>query len=300
MNPQQQANSHHLVGELQNDLSNFSPIFGLKDTPRVSLQDAVANCGVEHIEGLIFLSYEFADDYLEKHPDELLDREEVASLNLYSKDSGFYRQLNRALATRDRKITKTFFPYMRLALGAMFKCPLVKGTFTRGITNPNLSNYHNGRKPFVWWTFTSSTKEISITSDFLGDQNRMLFMIEGVGVDISRFADFPEAEVLILPGSRFEVKGVLHDSGGLVITNLQQIATPPIIDYVHPQLASALQGAPAPSPAPALIPAPAPAPVPATAPAPVPSPAPAPVHIPALPPPPPKLTPYQQMQMKKD
>lgn len=205
----------------------------------MTLTVAIERSGLQGLEGDLFLAYMFADHYLEKYPGSVLDREDVASLNMYTKDCEFYRALNRALATKDRTKTKVFFPYLRLALGAMFKCPLVRGTFTRGIKNPNLENYKQGRKPFIWWPFTSTTQSINVTKDFLGQGNRMLFIVEGVGVDISPFSDFPEAEVLLLPGALIQVAGVLSQ-GNLTITQLKQVAAPPVIDYVHPQLALSL------------------------------------------------------------
>jgi hypothetical protein len=75
---------------------------------------------------------------------------------------------------------------LRIVLTGLYKLALVRGTFIRGIKNPNLQNYQPGRQPFFWWAFTSTTDIVSATQEFLGTGSRMLFMIDGVGVEVSR------------------------------------------------------------------------------------------------------------------
>jgi TPR repeat protein len=214
----------------------MNPIYGLSETPKVGLEEAIQGTGLLGLEGCIMLALMFADS----NPDSVLDREEVASLNMYTMQSPFYPALNKALGTKDRSKIVPFFKYLRLALGAMYKCPLVKATFSRGIKNPNLANYYEGRPNFVWWSFTSSTNNIAVTKQFLGAGPRMLFIIDGAGVDISKYSSFPEAEVLVLPGTLLQVQGVLAEAGGLTITHLRQLPSPPLLDFVHPGLVSAL------------------------------------------------------------
>jgi hypothetical protein len=225
-----------LVGDLQEDLQNMNPIYGLSETPKVGLEEAIQGTGLLGLEGCVMLALMFADS----NQDAVLDREEVASLNMYTMQSPFYPALNKALGTKDRSKIIPFFKYLRLALGAMYKCPLVKATFSRGIKNPNLANYYEGRPNFVWWAFTSSTNKIAVTKQFLGEGPRMLFIIDGAGVDISKYSSFPEAEVLVLPGTLLQVQGVLAEAGGLTITHLRQLPSPPLLDFVHPGLVSAL------------------------------------------------------------
>ena len=79
------------------------------------------------------------------------------------------------------------------------------------------------RAPFFWWAFTSTTDRVQYTSDFLGTGSRMLFMVQGVGVDVRRFSAFPtEGEVLMLPGTLLKLKGVLSQPGNLHIAQLVQ------------------------------------------------------------------------------
>ena len=149
--------------------------------------------------------------------------------------------MNSALASKDRSQAKPFFKYLKLCLGGLHKCPLVSGTYTRGIKSPNLQNYKPGRAPFFWWAFTSTTDSVQYTSEFLGTGSRMLFMVQGVGVDVRRFSAFPtEGEVLMLPGTLLKLKGVLSQPGNLHIAQLVQQPCPPMIDFTHPQLSAAI------------------------------------------------------------
>jgi hypothetical protein len=248
------------VGDLHGDLGNTNPIYGVRDTERVSFAAAVAATGIPGLEGAVFAAQHFATQFLVQCPDDPLDNDEIASHNFYTMETPFYPEFNRALASKDRQQAKKFFKFLRLALGGIHKLPLLRGMFARGIRNPNLANYYDGRAAFFWWAFTSTTKKIDVTKQFLGNGPRMLFMIDGVGVDISRYSSIPEAEVLMLPGSMLQVTGVLTEGDQLTITTLKQLPSPPLVDFQHPGLTAALSGggggggAP-PAPAPAQPPA---------------------------------------------
>jgi hypothetical protein len=230
-----------LVGDINTDLTNLSPIFGLAATPKVSLREALEAAGVGGLAGCLACAELFAEQHAAQHPADALDREESAALNLYTMESPFYPALNRALGSKDRALCRPFFKYLRLALGAMYRLPLVRGLFARGIRNPAAADYQPGRPDFVWWAFTSTTQNVAVTKDFLGDGPRMLFMIDGTGVDISPYSAIPEAEVIVLPGSRFRLQGcVLEAGGGLSIATLQQVPSPPMLDFAHPGIAAAL------------------------------------------------------------
>jgi hypothetical protein len=231
-----------LVGDIHADLGNANPIYGLADTEKVSLSDAIAASKIAGLEGAVFVAMHFAVEYKAANPNDPLDTEEMGSLNFYTMETPFYPAFNHALGSRNRPEAKPFFKYLRLALGAMHKLALVRGMYARGIRNPNHANYYDGRAPFFWWAFTSTTKKVGITEQFLGDGPRMLFMIDGVGVDISKYSAIPEAEVILLPGSMFQVMGVLKQGGDLTITTLKQLPSPPLVDFPHPGLAGALAG----------------------------------------------------------
>jgi len=130
---------------------------------------------------------------------------------------------------------------MLIVLTGFYKLPLIHGTYMQGIKNPNLQNYQPGRQPFFWWAFTSTTDIVAATQEFLRTGPRMLFIIDGVGVDISPFSAFPgEQEILFLPGTFLTLKCSMTDAGGLTIVQLVQQPAPPMVDFSHPQLATAL------------------------------------------------------------
>jgi hypothetical protein len=238
----------------------------------------MAATGVTGLEGHIFGAKLFA----QANQDPLLDEDEVAGVHIFTMESPFYSKLNSALASKNRQNAKPFFRYLRLVLGGLFKRGLIKGTFTRGIKNPNLQNYQPGRAPFFWWAFSSTTKTVGTTQEFLGNGPRMLFLVDGVGVDIKAYSAIPdEAEVLMLPGTFLKLVSALPQQGDLTIIQLQQQPAAHMVDFEHPGLSQMLSSnGPAPAPPPPPPPAPAPAPA-VFVPAPAPAPAPAPSSSPA-------------------
>jgi hypothetical protein len=97
--------ANHLIGDLQADLSNFNPINGLNSTPEVDIDEAIAATGVANVEGALFGAKLFA----QANPHPQLTPKEVACVNLYSMDSPFYVELNKALASKNRAEAKKFF-----------------------------------------------------------------------------------------------------------------------------------------------------------------------------------------------
>ena len=232
-----------LVGDIQPDLDNYSPIFGLAAmVGGGSFEEAVDETGVPGLDGAVFLAKAFAEQFKAANPHDPLDENEIAGFNLYTMESPFYLAFNRALASKDRQQAKPFMKFLRLVLGGAHKLPLIRGMFARGIKNPNLAHYFDGRSPFFWWAFTSTTKKVGVTKQFLGDGPRMLFMIDGAGIDIAPYSACAEAEVLMLPGSRLQVVDVLNEAGDLTITTLKQLPSPPVVDFPHPGMADALAG----------------------------------------------------------
>ena len=70
----------HLVGELEEELGNVNPLFGIDHTPKVSLEAAVEASGVLGLDGAVFGARMFA----QQNADENLDEDEVAAINLYT------------------------------------------------------------------------------------------------------------------------------------------------------------------------------------------------------------------------
>jgi hypothetical protein len=250
----------------------------LPQPPVMPLSEAVKQMGIGSADSLIAIALKFAENHLKSHPsDNYLTRNDIASIHLYTMQTPIYKKLNTALATQRKETITPYLPYLKHLLNGLFKCPLVKGTFHRGVDNRDDHTYTIGHQ-FIWWRMTSTTTHMANTEPFLGEK-KLLFVMESVGIDISRFSAFPqETEVVILPGARFIVKSKMLT---FPVVQLEHVQSPNGW-WVHPSQNDSLSPAPAPAPAPVPVPAPAPAPahVPAPAPVPVPAPAPAPAHVP--------------------
>jgi hypothetical protein len=221
-----------VIGEWFSQEGDFNPLEGLMNEPKVSLEEAIAASGVDGLDDDVYEAHRFALIT----PDDTLDAEEVASAHFYSRQTPFYSSMNKALHSRTRSEAKKFFPYLRLMLGGLFKCPLEYSTLKRGIRDPTdqLHRQVRGQAPFYWWGFTSTSEQLGETDQFLGQNESMLFVIAGAGVNIQRFSAFPdEKEILLLPGSLLNVESSLTRSG-LTIVQLTQQVPPPIFDAVHP------------------------------------------------------------------
>jgi hypothetical protein len=84
----------------------------------------------------------------------------------------------------------------------------------------------------TWWSFTSTTLEMSLLEDeqFCGKRGeRTIFMISTtLGFDIKAFSFYEaEAEILLPPGLTFEVTGHMELGHGLVVVQMRQAAAPP-------------------------------------------------------------------------
>jgi hypothetical protein len=221
-----------VFGEWFSQEGDFNPLEGLMNEPKVSLEEAIAASGVDGLDDDVYEAHRFASTT----PDDTLDAEEVASAHFYSRQTPFYSSMNKALHSRTRSEAKKFFPYLRLMLGGLFKCPLEYNTLKRGIRDPTdqLHRQVRGQVPFYWWGFTSTSEQLGETDQFLGQNEAMLFVIAGAGVNIQRFSAFPdEKEILLLPGSLLNVESSLTRSG-LTIVQLTQQVPPSIFDVVHP------------------------------------------------------------------
>jgi len=179
----------------------------------------------------------FAEDFLNNNTSNLVV-DEIAAINLYTREwnPSIYRLLNIALRKEDRGDLKIWFPYLRLLISGLLKLDPFSGILWRGVKDLNLaSKYKKGNKIF-WWGISSCTVETSVLNNqlFLGQNgNRTLFHIECTsGVDIQKYSSLPnEAEVILLPGTYFQVCDTLDLGNGLIMVNLKQIQPPvPIFD----------------------------------------------------------------------
>jgi hypothetical protein len=219
---------------------DFLPIRGWERSEILPLSNAVRELPIEDINDYAEDSVEFARHYLttcEGDPHGL-GLHEVASINLYTEenlgneDQSFFRVLNMALNSRDRRQVVPFFPYIKLFVTAVRKlpntCPL---KIWRGFPTqqPDWTNIYPQGKEIYWWGFSSTTKssDVLMSPAFFGvSGNRTLFMLDCIsGVDVSPYSDYPEDEVLLSPGAKFIVEQVMPPNmlgGALQVVMRQQ------------------------------------------------------------------------------
>ena len=224
------------------DLRNFNPITGFIDAPVLTLSDAIAvavsSMAEEQVDPMldtrVELACDFADGLLGDCEDsgevELLERDEIAAIHLYTQDTKFYVHLNDLLRSRSREPLKSFAPYLRLFLGALHKLPRVKGMVYRGIKENVSAKYKTGSK-FVWWAVSNTTSSIdALSSDsyFGNSGQRTFFTIDAQhAIDIARYSSVPNKnELVLVPGARMRVIACLPSGPGLCIVQCQEIGQP--------------------------------------------------------------------------
>jgi len=154
---------------------------------------------------------------------------QLGAVHLYTQESPVYRQLNQDLAAEDRSVMVKWFSYLKLIISAIATEPKVSATLWRGIKADIASDYPIGRK-FRWYRFTACTEDGNVLKNpmYLGQTGtRTLFSIECFsGRKIVHLSDYKEeAEVLLPPETRFEVKQVINPAPGLTVIVLKEIAS---------------------------------------------------------------------------
>lgn len=134
---------------------------------------------------------------------------------LYTQQTCMYPRLNSALRDHmNPEKLAPFLPYFKLLLTALYKLPLLSAQTYRTVKLDlhELYNQLEG-KVFTWWAFSSSTLLDDLYKGSVND--RTMFIIDAIGVDISAFSAHPdEQEVLLLPGTPLMVKpGVKVETG---------------------------------------------------------------------------------------
>ena len=150
----------------------------------------------------------------------------MGAINLYTQNA-LYQRLNEALRAKSRKTALgPYYSYLRLLFHALSKLPPATSRHTRlyrGVEG-DLKSYYAEDKKITWWGFSSCTLRLRAVEDFLPEKGpRTLFTIFTTeGAHVSPYSGYRhEAEVLLLPGSRFTVEGVLVN-GELTIVELRQ------------------------------------------------------------------------------
>ena len=228
------------AGEARQDIV---PMRGWEKAEVLGLVEAVRSAAplVEDIVRYAEDALEFAENYLRRHggrDPHGLNRQQIAALNLYthenlgSPEQSLFKVLNRALNERDRRHIVPFFPYIKLfATGARQlpnACPLRLWRGFPQLSEDWASTYRVG-EVLYWWGFSSCTMNPDVlTNDrFFGTSGaRTLFQLDAtLGIDLSPYSSYPEAEVLLMPGSKFEVEQIMAPQmlGGALQVMLKQV-----------------------------------------------------------------------------
>jgi NAD:arginine ADP-ribosyltransferase len=243
----------------------LSPIKGYQDKPLVSLTDAIKPVSVcfKEIEDNVFVALHNC-----QNPADGLDQQESASIHLYTMqfDDGpsLYLLLNQSLRAENRDQLKPWFLFLKLFLTSLYKLPSQCKTVWRGVRDVDLSSTYKKGTKFAWWGVSSCTTDIEVleSDEFLGKHGlRTIFSIECInGKSIGNHSYFKntEKEIILMPGSYFEVIGQLNPAPELHFIQLKEISPP--ITLVKPPFSTSTNINPCPvvsesntSPQPTLI-----------------------------------------------
>ncbi|CAF3021785.1 unnamed protein product, partial [Rotaria sp. Silwood2] len=211
----------------------LTPINGYQNAPLLPLEEALS--AVSHF----FIDLE-ENVYIAKHnsqnPKDGLTQDESAAIHLYTMQfpsgDSLFAVLNQILRAERRNSLMPWFPFLKLFITGLFKLQSVRGVVWRGVKGIDLSyKYKTGMK-FAWWGVSSctTTPDVLDATDFLGKTGtRTLFSIECVSeksiTKHSHYSD-TEKEVVLMPGTFFEVVGQVDAGSNLHIIHLKEIQPP--------------------------------------------------------------------------
>ncbi|CAF1551388.1 unnamed protein product, partial [Adineta ricciae] len=205
------------------DMSNVS----YEDTPIVSIEEAVEPLA-SLVPDIQRRTEEVKSRCPNPPPDELTLDESV-SIRLYSlqwipSNKSLYNILNLTLRSKDIKQLKPWFRYLKLLLTALERLPTKYRTVYRGVKLDLHAGYHR-RSVVEWWAFSSCSSRIGVLKHelFLGKTGeRTIFSIEcESGKNIEKHSAFAsETEIVLLPGTQFEVIDSLDLGSGLHLIQL--------------------------------------------------------------------------------
>jgi hypothetical protein len=146
--------------------------------------------------------------------------------------SSLYLLLNQSLRAENRDELIPWFCFLKLFLTALHKLSSQTKTVWRGVRNVDSSSKYKTGTKFAWWGISSCTIDVQVleSNQFLGKTGqRTLFSIEcinGKSVVSHSYFKNTEKEIILMPGSYFEVIGQLNPAPKLRIIQLQEISPP--------------------------------------------------------------------------
>ncbi|CAF4499270.1 unnamed protein product [Didymodactylos carnosus] len=211
----------------------FDPIEGYQKLPLLSLEKSVEPLSdlIDDLPRRVWMAKENCQERSDS-----LTEDEAAAICLYtmewkSRERSLYYQLNETLRSKERaQLIDVWLPYLKLVLTTLCKLPSVKQLVWRGAKVDLSGSYKRGKK-YPWWGFSSCTESIEVLQSkaFLGKSGtQTMFCIECEnGKLITPYSLFPaENEILLLPGSYFEVSGTSDFHDGLHVIHVKEINPP--------------------------------------------------------------------------
>ena len=230
-------NPRYLAGISDEPKQLLQPISGYAAEPLLSLEEAC-----EPLQSIIpqLSTYIWIAKENSKTPQDGLTQDESAAIHLYTMEwdsandkhaGSLYSHLNRTLKLVDRTKLRPWFRYLKLFLTALAKLPPVPHqTIWRGVKKNHSEEYLTSSQ-MTWWAFSSCTTSLKVLESdlYLGNTGtRTLFSIEAInGRSVRSHSHFQvEDEILLLPGTYFEVKSQFNPAPDLHIIHLRQQRPP--------------------------------------------------------------------------
>jgi len=148
---------------------------------------------------------------------------------MYTLESPFYAHINKIMREGTPEEVEQYRDTIYFLDHALAKVPKFTGSVFRGI-DVQLPNYKVGSK-VVWQSFSSSSTDVKVATEFLEGGSGTLFLIESKnGHQISQFSSIPsESECLFQPNSVFQITGeytpaskkLLQDQLKIDLTNVR-------------------------------------------------------------------------------
>jgi hypothetical protein len=230
----------------------LSPIRGYEDKRLLPLPETIQPISefFNDIEDYVYVAL-----YNSQNPVDGLTQDESASIHLYTMQfhggPSLYLLLNQSLRAKDREELKPWFSFLKLFLTALYKLPSQSERVWRGVRDVDLSSKYKKGTKLAWWGVSSCTTDIEVleSNQLMGNHGqRTLFSIDcfnGKSIANHSYFNDKEKEIILMPGSYFEVMGQLKPSSDLHIIQLKEI--PPPITLVKPPFSKLTNTNPSPS-----------------------------------------------------
>jgi hypothetical protein len=206
----------------------LTPIKGYEKAPLVSLEEAVEPIKslLDDVDSMVQIAKRNS-----KKPTDGLTPDESGAIHLYTMQwpephPSLFTLLNERLRSKNRNTLTSWFLFLKLFFTALYKLPPLKGVIYRGVRG-NISDQYE--EDHFWWGASSCTETMNVMETFVGSESdRTIFNIECInGKSIQAHSYFKEEnEILLMPGSYFQVVSKWEPAKDLYIIHLREKVPP--------------------------------------------------------------------------